>query len=471
MSTILNSTWKISGVIDTNKPVTQNINTLATAAGSWATFDVNQGKWAVVINQPGASIKSFNNSNILGSISVSGTGIKELYNSVQVDFPHKDLLDQKDTIFYSIDSSNRFPNEQDNILNFQLDCVNEPVQIEALAIRELKQSRIDKVIQFRTDFSSLGLKAGDIIDVTADMYGFSAKKFRILSISEEDGDDNVLALSITAFEYDDSVYNTSEVTRELRTPINNIIAKSCNTTTTSSDNEAGLPMDLSSVAKALGLLLVFNAVTGRWELSQGGQQVSIAGDHAVIKWTFNDGQDLDIRCRLYYPDIGQATLDQFVGWTGDPAPPTTPTPPYGSTVVWPPSGTPVLIWSGDNTGTGVESVYVNLEFLKSAFPNEQYFIVECRGNWYGSPGFQPVLLTATLYEGGTVSGPSAFDFLISGYSKGRFIEGVSTFIESNYGAFDIGGLNGATAPGDLMGYFIFDPYNNVGYFRNDLTGL
>ena len=80
-------------------------------------------------------------------------------------------------------------------------------------------------------------------------------------------------------------------------------------------------------------------------------------------------------------------------------------------------------------------------------------------------------LTATLYEGGTVSGPSSFDFTVSGYTKGRFIEGVSTFIESNYGAAPIGGIDGANAPGDLMGYFIFDPYNNVGYFRNDLTGL
>lgn len=460
MSTILPAGWKISGVIDTNKPVMQNINTLATAAGCWATFDVNQGKWAVVINQAGSSVKSFDDSNILGSITVSGTGLKELYNSVQVDFPHKDLLDQKDTIFYTIPAYNRFSNEQDNTLNFQLDCVNEPVQIEAIAIRELKQSRIDKVIQFRTDFSSLGLKAGDIIDVTATMYGFSAKLFRVLSISEEDGDDNVLALSITAFEYDPAVYDTSDINRELRTPINDIVAKSCNNTTTASDNKAGLPLDLSGIAKALGLTLVFNALTGRWELDQGGQQVSIAGDHAVVKWTFEDGLDLDIRCRLYYPNVGQVTLDDYIGYTG-----------ASSTSVWPPSGTPILIWGGDNTGAGSETVYVNLEYLKDLYPNEQYFIVECRGNWYVTPGFKPVVLTATLYEGGTVSGPSSFDFTVSGYSKGRFIEGVSTYVNSNYGSTTIGGLNGDNAPGDLMGYFIFDPYNDVGYFRNDLSGL
>lgn len=158
MSSILDSSWRISGVIDTGLSIKENIDTLATASGCWATFDIGSGKWSVVINQPGNSIKSFNDSNIIGAITVSSTGINELYNSVQVDFPHKDLLDQKDTIVYSINPSSRFPNERDNILNFEIKCVNEPVQIEALAIRELKQSRIDKIVKFRTDFTSLGLK-------------------------------------------------------------------------------------------------------------------------------------------------------------------------------------------------------------------------------------------------------------------------------------------------------------------------
>jgi hypothetical protein len=228
MSTILNSSWRISGVIDANNNVMENIDKLATASGCWTTFDINTGKWAVVINRPGSSIKSFDDTNIIGSISVSGTDLNELYNSVQVQYPHRSLLDQKDTIVYSINPANRFPNEQENTLNFNIDIVNEPVQIEALAIRELKQSRIDKVIQFRTDFTSLGLKAGDIIDVTASMYGFTAKKFRILSIAEEDNEDGTLVLSITAFEYDDAIYNTSDLIRENRTPINNIIDKNCN---------------------------------------------------------------------------------------------------------------------------------------------------------------------------------------------------------------------------------------------------
>jgi hypothetical protein len=478
MSTIKSNQFAINGVIDTNKPVMQNITTLATAAGSWVTFDVNQGKWAVVINQAGTSIKSFNDSNIIGNITISGTGIRELYNTVQVDFPHKDLMDQKDTVIFSIDPSNRFSNEQDNILNFQLDCVNDPVQIELLAARELKQSRIDKVIQFRTDFTSLGLKAGDLIDVTSEMLDFTNKVFRILSISEEDGDDNVLALSISAFEYDSSIYTTLGLTREERTLTNDIVAKSCNSNTQASDNEAGLPMDLSNIAKALGLTLLFNNLTGRWELTQGGKQVSINGDSAVISWTFQDGIDLDIRCRMYYPNMGQNSIDQYLGYTG-----------ASSLVGWPATPPYALSWGGDNTGAGTEAVAVNISYLKSLFPGEQYFIVECRGNWfiyddpdggvdengvgipdYTTRGISPVLLSAILYQGGTLN-PSGFNFSATGYTDAKKVDGLEVYVNSAYGQIAINGQDGSNTLGDLMGYFIFDAVNNTAQFRNDLTGL
>jgi hypothetical protein len=470
MSTKLNSSWKISGVVDTSKTVMSNVDTLSTASGCWTTFDINQGKWAVVINQPGASVKSFGDNNILGSISVSTVSITELYNSVQIEYPHKDLLDQKDTVIYTLSSNERYTNERDNVLSFAIDCVNEPIQIEALAVRELKQSRIDKVIEFRTDFTSLGLKAGDIIDVTATMYGFTSKKFRVLSISEEDGDDGSLVLSIKAFEYDENIYNTSGLSRKARTRINDIVAKSCNAATTSADNQANLPLDLSGVAKALGLTLAFNALTGRWELDQGSAVVELNATHAIIGWTYQDGQDLDIRCRVYSPNLGQFNLDDYLGYTGGDG---SQYPPE-STAVWPPSPeTPVLIWGGDNTGPGgsagsFETVYVNVLRLKELYPVEQYFIIECRGNWYTQRGLRPVQLSAAVYQGGTIA-PSGFGFTVSDYINGREVSGLQVYVDSFFG--DPGGNPGATAPGDLMGYFIIDAANNTAQFANNLTAF
>jgi hypothetical protein len=245
--------FKINGVIDTTKSVKSNMDILAAAAGSWVTLDIHRGLWSVIVNEPGSSIASFNNDNIIGSITVNGSGLTELYNRVQLQFPHKDLNDQIDTITYEIPSGDRYPYEFDNTLNYQFDCINDPVQAGLLASMQLKQSRIDKVIQFRTDFSKIGIKAGDIIDVTNDIYGYTNKKFRVLSVSEEDGDDHTIQINITAFEYDEGVYSQSGLIRTERTTSNGIQTDCTNTAITASE-DAAKKNDLAKLLPLLPLL-------------------------------------------------------------------------------------------------------------------------------------------------------------------------------------------------------------------------
>ena len=218
----VNARYKINGVISTDKTVMQNIENMCNAAGTWLTYDVHAGKWAFVINKLEDSIASFNDSNIIGGINISSTGLTDLYNSVKVEFPHIDLNDQRDFIRDEIPIADRNANEQLKELGIQFDIMNDPVQAEMLGLMELKQSRIDKVIQFTTDFSYLGLKGGDVIDITAEIYGFTNKKFRIVSITEQDTSEGTISLNITALEYDESVYATDNLTRYDRTTSNGI---------------------------------------------------------------------------------------------------------------------------------------------------------------------------------------------------------------------------------------------------------
>jgi hypothetical protein len=460
--TTINAQYTINGVIDTTKPVMQNINALANASGCWATFDINQGKWAVIINKVGTSVASFTDSNIIGPITISGTGLTELYNKVEVRFPHKDILDQVDTIIDSIPSGDLYPNEPLNTLSIQYDLINDPVQAEQLALMELKQSRVDEIIKFTTDYSKLGLKAGDLIDVTSAMLGYTNKVYRIITIEEDDGTDSIV-LSITALEYDTNVYDFTDIARYQRNRTNGILSQANNSAVTSSNNKAGLPLSLSATAQAAGLALAFNSITGLWELTQGGVKTSIAGSNAVITWTTQDGADLDIRCRIYSPDVGQNNIDQYLGYSGGSG-----QFPAESTRYWPTSGTAILSWGGDNTGTGEETVAVNISQFKTSYPSSQYCVIECRGNWYTTRGAKAVKLTAKIYEGGTLA-LSSFSFVNTGYTKARAIDGLSVFVDS----WEPGGGsgNGATALGDLMGYFVFDTVNNTAQFRNDLTGI
>ena len=120
MASYLDNVFRINGIVSTDKTVMQNLDTLAGACATWMTYDTNAGQWAVVVNQAGTSIASFNDSNILGAITVSGSGIDRLYNSVRVEFPHIDLNDNKDFILDTIPAADWYPNEIANTLNLQI---------------------------------------------------------------------------------------------------------------------------------------------------------------------------------------------------------------------------------------------------------------------------------------------------------------------------------------------------------------
>lgn len=211
---------EINGKIDTNQTVLSNINKIAASCQAYVTWDPSLGKFTTVLNRAGTSVWTFDDSNIIGSIVVSGTGIDGLYNSARVSFVSKDQRGEKDERVISIANEDRFAQELDNELGLSFDMINDPVQAELLAAIELKQSRVDKVIEFVTDYRAIGLKAGDIIGVANEVYfvrsSVNPKLFRILTIDETDGEDGGILLAITALEYDGNVYSTDNLTREER---------------------------------------------------------------------------------------------------------------------------------------------------------------------------------------------------------------------------------------------------------------
>jgi len=220
---ILANRYQINGLIDTKNTVLSNIDRLCSAAGSWLSYDTHEGKWGVVINQTGTSIASFNDSNIIGSIGINGTGLYDLYNSTNVQFPHRDLRDNPDFVTIEIPSGDRNSNEFDNSLDLSYDVLNEPVQAQLLGFMELKQSRIDLVINFRTDYSYINLKAGDLVTVTNSRFNFNNKVFRIITITEVQEDDGALLMEISALEYNASIYSTTDLYRYTRTDETGII--------------------------------------------------------------------------------------------------------------------------------------------------------------------------------------------------------------------------------------------------------
>jgi hypothetical protein len=209
--------FTINGLVDTNKTVWQNLEELAGASAAYVTWDPYTFKYGVVINQPGNSIRSFTDDNIIGAISITETPFDELYNSAEIRFPNKDIRDKTDTIRYDQPAADRFDLEPDNKLSIHFDFVNDPIQADVIARTELKQSRVSKTISFTTDFQQLDMAPGDIIDITNPYWGWDEKLFRIVEITQTDTVQGEIFVDIVAVEYDASVYNYNDLTRLERT--------------------------------------------------------------------------------------------------------------------------------------------------------------------------------------------------------------------------------------------------------------
>lgn len=214
--------YKINGLINTDRPVMESLQNICNACGTFLSYDIHQGKWAVIINRAGTAVKDFNDSNIVGPIQVNGTSLTQLYNSVIVEYPLRDTVDQTDYVQVTIPAEDRYANEPDNVLKITLEMCNEPVQAEIIGLIELKQSRIDQIVTFQSDFSTLDLNAGDIITVTNDIYQFNQKPFRVITLSEIDADDGSIRIEVTALAYDANVYDTSDLGRYIRSDRNGI---------------------------------------------------------------------------------------------------------------------------------------------------------------------------------------------------------------------------------------------------------
>ena len=127
-------------------------------------------------------------------------------------------------------------------------------------------------------------------------------------------------------------------------------------------------------------------------------------DYIIVSYAFTDGADLDTRTRISSPNIGQNSAQSYLGWCRSELFPDN-------------GGTPILTWSGDNTGQGFESVFVNLIEFKNQYPSETSLTIEMSAMWYGDLGNNPVVMDVMLYKGGTVSlVQSDFLFINEGYT-------------------------------------------------------
>jgi hypothetical protein len=197
----------INGVVRTSEPVWQNIERLSEASVAWFTYDVHTGLYSWVINDEGNSAASITEADIIGPIQISGSSLTNQYNAVEIEYPNTEIRDQPHYVRIELPQYLRNAYEPDNTLQMTSEFINNQPQAEHLAMITLKQSRLDRSVTINMDYTRINLRAGDIISITSDTYGWTAKEFRIMRVREVEGNDGSLILEFQLTEYDDTIYD------------------------------------------------------------------------------------------------------------------------------------------------------------------------------------------------------------------------------------------------------------------------
>jgi hypothetical protein len=207
--------YEINGVLSTGDTVKTNLDKINLASASWTTYDHKLGKWRVTPSYAlsagqKAGLRVYNDDNIIGDITVTATALEDIYNQLEVSYANRGLRDQTDYFRSSVDAGQLNAFEPVNVLRMQSNLTNNGIHAARIGLIELKQSRVDLVISFQTDYSGLQTEAGDVVKVTSGIYGFDQKLFRVTRVRETEGGDGTLSSEINALEYNDSIY-TDEV--------------------------------------------------------------------------------------------------------------------------------------------------------------------------------------------------------------------------------------------------------------------
>ena len=129
----------------------------------------------------------------------------------------------------------------------------------------------------------------------------------------------------------------------------------------------------------------------------GVTEFTFDADYAVLTYKFSDATDLDTRSRIVEPNIN---MNNYLGYGAGAC--------FPADASWSKTNIPttaVIDWSGDNVGTGYESILVDIQKLKALKPDMINFVVDLRAAWFrsGEPmGVLPVEVKAIFYKGGTM---------------------------------------------------------------------
>jgi hypothetical protein len=205
--------FETNAVLDTEKKLIENVRELLVPMR--AIFNYTQGKYKIIIEGTGSSQLLLTKDNVISEVKIQGESKSEKFNRVIGTFTNPEKDYQSDTVSYppfddahlaEADRHSTMLSEDNGTLlerTFDMTQVTSPYQAEEICENILKRSRNNLKAEVTATAEALNLSIGDIVTATYDTAGFSAKPFRVMSLSINA--DSTVNLGIE--EHQDEFYN------------------------------------------------------------------------------------------------------------------------------------------------------------------------------------------------------------------------------------------------------------------------
>jgi hypothetical protein len=211
-----------NAVINTGQSLINNVKVILSSMRGIMPY--SQGKYGLVIEDQGSATFAFDESHIIGGISIRSESKKTKFNRVVATFPDPLSNWQLNQIEYPIAGSAEeaaYLLEDGGIelvKNMDLSCTTNIYSAQDIAEIGLKRSRNALTVTFNSTSEALNCSVSDIVSVTHSTPGWSAKAFRLQKLTLNP--DGTVAVSLV--EHQDSIYPWSVKTQADNVPDTNL---------------------------------------------------------------------------------------------------------------------------------------------------------------------------------------------------------------------------------------------------------
>jgi hypothetical protein len=214
--------------LDTSLSIIENVRELLKGCRGYLPYTA--GKYELIIETTGTASITLTEDDIIDGYTLSSPEKNSKFNRVIVSYVNPERNYQVDEVqFPPIDDSGLPSADQHATMKtadgeyllegrFDFQTITSPYQAEEMAEIILRRSRESLTLSINVAFNSYDLAIGDIVNITHSSLGFSAKPFRVLSLTFNED----FTVGLNLVEYQATHYTWATKTQQATIPTTNL---------------------------------------------------------------------------------------------------------------------------------------------------------------------------------------------------------------------------------------------------------